>query len=165
MEVEEGRDASSLGQVALGFSIADALESAVEAVYVRLVVLGVVKLHDLTRDVRLERAVVVWTRGVRVRLGYSDRPSHVSRALNRASEVCTILRDLRAKRTGSHPQERSGSVALPRTNWVVAMPITGFAAPARRAPRSAGVDRRRVDDIVGMEINFCKKFSQLKSRV
>lgn len=28
------------------------------------------------------------------------------------------------------------------------MPITGFAAPARRAPRSAGVDRSRVDDIV-----------------
>lgn len=66
VEVEERRNASGLGHVALGLGIADALERAVEAVHVGLVVLGVVELHDLARDVRLERAVVVCTQGVSI---------------------------------------------------------------------------------------------------
>lgn len=59
VEVEEGRDAGGLGRVALGLSLAKGLEGAVEAVDIGLVVLGVVQLHDLARDVRLECAVVV----------------------------------------------------------------------------------------------------------
>lgn len=59
VEVEERRDAGGLGRVALGLGLGNGLESAVEAVDVGLVVLGVVQLHDLARDVRLECAVVV----------------------------------------------------------------------------------------------------------
>ena len=59
VEVEEGRECGGLGRVALGYGIAKGLESAVEAVDVGLVVLGVVQLHDLARDVRLECAIVV----------------------------------------------------------------------------------------------------------
>ena len=42
-------------------------ESGVEVVYVRLVVLLVVRFHDLTADGRLQRAVVVWQRRQTVR--------------------------------------------------------------------------------------------------
>lgn len=59
VEVEEGSEAGSLGHIALGLGVSDALESAVKTVDVGLVVLGVVKLHDLAGDVRLECAVVV----------------------------------------------------------------------------------------------------------
>lgn len=66
VEVEEGRDTGGLGRVALGLGLAKGLESAVEAVDVGLVVLGVVQLHDLARDVRLECAVVVYRERARV---------------------------------------------------------------------------------------------------
>lgn len=59
VEVEEGRKSGSLREVALGLGVADALEGGVEAGDVGLVVLGVVELHDLAGNVRLERAVVV----------------------------------------------------------------------------------------------------------
>lgn len=59
VEVDQGSLSSSLGIVALGVGILDGLESSVEAVDVGLVVLGVVKLHDLCRDVGLKGAVVV----------------------------------------------------------------------------------------------------------
>lgn len=60
VEVEERRDAGGLGRVALGLGLAKGLESAVQAVDVCLVVLGVVQLHDLAGDVRLECTVVVY---------------------------------------------------------------------------------------------------------
>jgi hypothetical protein len=61
MEVEQGRDGRRLGEVALALSLGNRLERAVEAVDIGLVVLGVVQLHDLARDVRLEGTVVVCT--------------------------------------------------------------------------------------------------------
>lgn len=59
MEVQEGSEACGLGHIALSLGVSNAFESAVETVDVGLVVLGVVELHDLAGDVRLERAVVV----------------------------------------------------------------------------------------------------------
>jgi hypothetical protein len=59
VEVEEGRDRSRLGEVALALGLADGLEGAVKAVHVGLVVLRVVQLHDLARDVGLEGAVII----------------------------------------------------------------------------------------------------------
>lgn len=69
VEVEERGDAGGLGEVALALGLGDGLEGAVEAVDIGLVVLGVVQLHDLARDVRLESAVVVCA----VRLVSCDR--------------------------------------------------------------------------------------------
>jgi hypothetical protein len=60
VEVEKGRDAGGLCGVALGLGLGNTLEGAVQAVDVCLVVLGVVQLHDLARDVRLECAIVVY---------------------------------------------------------------------------------------------------------
>lgn len=45
--------------VSLGLSLANGLDRGVKTVDICLVVLGVVQLHDLAGDVRLERAVVV----------------------------------------------------------------------------------------------------------
>lgn len=59
VEVEEWRDGRSLSRVTLGLEITDGLEGAVQAGDIGLVVLGVVELHDLAGDVRLESAVVV----------------------------------------------------------------------------------------------------------
>lgn len=59
VEVDHWRLAGRLGEIALGLGLGDGLERRVEAVDVRVVVLGVVELHDLAADVRLERAVVV----------------------------------------------------------------------------------------------------------
>lgn len=62
VEVEQRSLGSGGLGVALGLGVAEGLDSGVEAVDVCLVVLGVVKLHDLAGDVGLERAVVVWIR-------------------------------------------------------------------------------------------------------
>jgi hypothetical protein len=86
----------------------------------------VVKLHDLARDVGLERAIVV--------CGLISVPSCVAIFLGGGN-------------MGKLLQERSGSVALPRTKLVLAMPKAGLAARARRLARRAVV-RRRVEDIV-----------------
>lgn len=59
VEVQQRSLSSSSLVIALGLSIADGLNGSVVAVDVGLVVLGVVELHDLTGDVRLESAVVV----------------------------------------------------------------------------------------------------------
>lgn len=60
VEVEERSNACGLCRVALGLSLGQGLDGAVEAVDVGLVVLGVVQLHDLAGNVRLECAVVVY---------------------------------------------------------------------------------------------------------
>ena len=60
VEVEKRSLSSSGLGVALVVSLGEGVGSVVEAGDVGLVVLGVVKLHDLTRDVRLKSAVVVW---------------------------------------------------------------------------------------------------------
>lgn len=60
VEVQQGSLGSGGLGVPLGLGVAESLDSGVEAVDVCLVVLGVVKLHDLAGDGRLERAVVVW---------------------------------------------------------------------------------------------------------
>ena len=59
VEVKERSDGGSLGEVSLAFSLCDGLERVVEASHVGLVVLLVVKLHDLARDVRLESSIIV----------------------------------------------------------------------------------------------------------
>lgn len=59
VEVQQRRNASGLSKVALGFSLVDGVESTVQAVDIGLVVLGVVKFHDLAGDVGFECAVVV----------------------------------------------------------------------------------------------------------
>mmetsp|Transcript_13003 Transcript_13003/g.25237 ORF Transcript_13003/g.25237 Transcript_13003/m.25237 type:complete len:218 (+) Transcript_13003:150-803(+) len=59
VELERGLKSNHGGHVALGLSISVLLESSIEVSYVRLVVLGVVHLHDLGAHVRLEGAIVV----------------------------------------------------------------------------------------------------------
>lgn len=120
VEVEErSLSGSSLG-VALVVGLGDGVGSVVEAGNVGLVVLGVVKLHDLARDVGLKSAIVVWTI-CQLAIGIRD-----------------VERDI---------QGRSGRVALPRTKLVVAIAARGVER-ARRPARRAGVDRRRAEAIV-----------------
>jgi len=69
MEVDEGSLRRSLGQVALGLGLGDGLESSVEAIDVGLVVLGVVELHDLGANVRLESIVVVYGERTELAIG------------------------------------------------------------------------------------------------
>lgn len=61
VEVKEGSDGGSLGEVTLALGLGDSLERGVEAGHVGLVVLLVVKLHDLARDVWLESSIIVCT--------------------------------------------------------------------------------------------------------
>src|SRR3954463_954844 len=48
------------GKVALLARVLQLLERLVRAIYIRLVMLVVMELHDLRGDMRLERSVVVW---------------------------------------------------------------------------------------------------------
>lgn len=59
VEVQQRRDAGGLGEVTFGLSLVDRVESAVQTGDIGLVVLGVVKLHNLAGDVGFEGAVVV----------------------------------------------------------------------------------------------------------
>ena len=59
VEVEQRRLRCGSLVVTLGLGLRDGLNGGVVAVDVGLVVLGVVQLHDLAGDVRLEGAVVV----------------------------------------------------------------------------------------------------------
>ena len=59
VEVEEGSLSGSGLVVVLGLGFGDSLDGGVVAVDVGLVVLGVVKLHDLAGDGGLERTVVI----------------------------------------------------------------------------------------------------------
>lgn len=59
MEIEEGREGGGLCEVALGLGVTDCLESRVQTGDIGLVMLGVVELHDLAGDVRLECAIIV----------------------------------------------------------------------------------------------------------
>ena len=59
VEVEQRGLGSSRSVVVLGLGVADGLDSSVVSGDVGLVVLGVVQLHDLARDVGLERAIVI----------------------------------------------------------------------------------------------------------
>lgn len=59
VEVDERCLGSGSLGVALGLGLSEGLDCGVEAVDVGLVVLGVVELHDLARDVRLESAIIV----------------------------------------------------------------------------------------------------------
>ncbi len=52
VEVEKRRYRGSFGEIALALGFADGLERAVETVDIGLMVLRVVKLHNLGRDVR-----------------------------------------------------------------------------------------------------------------
>lgn len=61
VEVKEGGDGGSLGEVSLALGLGNGLECGVEAGHVGLVVLLVVKLHDLARDVGLESSIIVCT--------------------------------------------------------------------------------------------------------
>lgn len=69
VEVQQRRLRSSRLAVTLSLSITDSLNRRVKAIDVGLVVLRVVQLHDLTRDVRLERAIVVCTSSASVGKG------------------------------------------------------------------------------------------------
>lgn len=62
VEVEEGSLSSSGLGITLVLSLSEGVGSSVEAVDIGLVVLGVVKLHDLAGDVGFEGAVVVYIR-------------------------------------------------------------------------------------------------------
>lgn len=159
VEVEKRRNSGGLCEVTLGFGVANCLESTVETVDICLVVLGVVQLHDLARNVWLQGAVVICTRPT-VNFHSHDRihpPEANGRSRKRriTGNSCP-LRGWTAPACGAafirheaHVQDKSGSVALPRTNCVLAM-VTGLAAAERRAPRRAGVVRRSVDDMIGL---------------
>lgn len=136
VEVEEGRDRGGLGEVALALSLGDCLQRAVEARYVGLVVLLVVKLHDLARDMRLECAIVICMRNALVRYGLDSGVFEHSL------------------------QGMSGRVALPRTKLVLAMAM-GFTAPeARAAARRTGAVRMRVADML-----YEVEFSSIEERI
>lgn len=66
VEVEKGRLGGGSLVVVLGLGLGDGLDGGVVAIDVCLVVLRVVKLHDLAGDMRLESAVVVWKLSVAV---------------------------------------------------------------------------------------------------
>jgi hypothetical protein len=136
VEVEQRGLGSGGLQVALGLSIAKSLDGSVEAVDVCLVVLGVVKLHDLAGDVGLECAVVIWRLRRTLSLVFHIRCGMKSSICGHGRGVC--FEDL---------QGRSGRVALPRVKLVVAMAARGFAARARRPARRRGVVRRSEEDI------------------
>jgi hypothetical protein len=69
VEVDKGSLRSSLSQVTLGLGLGDGLESSVEAIDIGLVVLGVVELHDLGANVRLESIVVVCSEQAELAIG------------------------------------------------------------------------------------------------
>lgn len=133
VEVEKrSLSGSSLG-IALVVGLSESVGSVVEAGDVGLMVLGVVKLHDLTRDVRLKSAIVVWA-------------------------ICQLaVLDRRIEDWGN-VQGRSGRVALLRTKLVVAMAARGVER-ARRPARRAGVDRRRAEAM--LEAILMKGISKL----
>lgn len=90
VEVEQRRLGSGSGAVTLGLGLGDGLDGRVEAVDVGLVVLGVVKLHDLARDVGLERAIVVCLRGEHTsrsarQLGSRERQRELTREIRQSS--------------------------------------------------------------------------------
>lgn len=100
VEVEERRDAGSLGRVALGLGLGQGLDSAVEAVDVGLVVLGVVQLHDLARDVRLECAVVVYRERVLVSVLVPLRTTSCVTVVAKAEKPREKRADMLTYRTG-----------------------------------------------------------------
>lgn len=125
--------------VAIGLGVTEGLDGSVEAVDVCLVVLGVVKLHDLAGDGGLERTVVVW-----IWRGFSSALRSLRYGFERNHRRRVCFEDL---------QGRSGRVALPRVKLVVAMAARGFAARARRPARRRGVVRRREEDIAAAVVN------------
>jgi len=136
VEVEKRSNRGSLGEVTLALSLGNSLERAVQAGNVGLMVLLVMKLHDLAGDVGLESAIVV-CEGIWSAIG-----SIIQKQV--ADQKRATIMDL---------HWRSGRVALPRTKAVLARAAAGLVAPAaRRAPRRAGVVRRRAEDIVKIVI-------------
>lgn len=64
VEVEQGGLRGGGFGIVVGLGVAEGFHGGIVAVYVGLVVLGVVELHDLAGDVRLEGRVVVLYMGV-----------------------------------------------------------------------------------------------------
>ena len=88
VEVQQGSLRSCGGVVALGLGVADGLDGGVVAIDVRLVVLGVVQLHDLARDVRLQSAIVVCEEDTLVSLHkFGSRGIRVDRVSYRAGRA------------------------------------------------------------------------------
>ncbi len=59
MEIEKRGDRGGLGEVTLALGLRNAIEGAVEAVDVGLMMFRVVELHDLGGNIRLESAIIV----------------------------------------------------------------------------------------------------------
>ena len=119
VEVDQGLQGDLGLDVVLGLCLGDLLAEVVVRCHVGVVVVLVVKLHDLAADGGLEGAVVIWTAPVRPRAKWERGRMDV--------------------------HARSGRVAFPRTKVVPAM--AARAGTARRAERTAVV-RRRVEFMV-----------------
>lgn len=115
VEVDQGLESDLSGNVVLVLGLLELLNGSVVAVDVGLMVVLVVKLHDLAGDGGLESAIVVYKESVQsLQALYNSRIA------------------------GECIQDRSGRVALPRAKVKPAMPaVLGVAeAPARRAVRA-----------------------------
>jgi len=107
--------------------LSNSLQGTVEAVDIGLVVVLVVYLHDLARNMRLEGTVVVYTR--------ENIGQYNAAVQSRIARFRAVIR----------LHDRSGSVAFPRVNEVLAKAATaGLAEVARRAARADGAARKRV---------------------
>ena len=119
VEVDQWLQGNLGGNILLFLCRGDLFGGSVEAVDVGLVVVLVVKLHDLARDGRLQRPVIIW--GDINTQSYQNWP---------------------------YLHGRSGSVALPRTKLVLAIEAARFEALARRAERAAPGVRKIFPSIV-----------------
>src|SRR6202011_2704902 len=91
--VLESRDA---GEIALVACLCKRFEGLVRSIYIRLVVLVVMQLHDLRRDMRLESTVVVWK--IRKRVLGHDISLLLEHLKHSSCPHGTPLRELRLRR-------------------------------------------------------------------
>ena len=127
VEVDQWLQGDLLRNVLLVLGRGKLLSRIVERVHIGVVVLGVVKLHDLAGDGRFEGAIVVCS----IRL---LAPRQLSAQI---------------KVTTGDVHGRSGSVAFPRTKLAPARParLEDVEEAARRAERAAEVLKRVADMI------------------
>jgi hypothetical protein len=139
VEVDQWLQGHLGSDILLGHGGLQLLGGGVEAVDVGLMVVLVVKFHNLARDRRLEGAIIIYQFGHHQILLLLSFPSPLL--------FFSFPPQLPHLSIDSHG--RSGSVALPRTKLVLAIVAAFFAAPARRAERAAAADdRKRVADMI-----------------
>lgn len=114
VEVEQGSNSGSLGEVSLALSLGDSLEGGVEAGHVGLVVLLVVKLHDLSGDVRLERAIVVYRSTCQCQLSLKQRKVKLDMLTLQVGKGRLAAHEAGAGGSGSGPKSSSAESSTQR---------------------------------------------------